>query len=62
MYPYCPKYLNVFWDNGKYVALDERDRRNGQLPYNLAINAQTKRDAILQAREVLGLDNSQFKP
>ena len=28
-YPYCPTYLNVFWDNGRYVALDERQRRMG---------------------------------
>ena len=59
-YPYCPKYLRVFWDNG-WVALDERDRVRGQLPYNLANpSAQTKRDAILQAREILGFDNNQY--
>ena len=58
-YPYCPQGVEAFWDNGRYVAIiqDERGTRR-----NVALaNAHTKREAILQARDYLGLDNSKYE-
>lgn len=58
-YPPKPRAVEVFWDNGKYVAIvvDDRGVRRNVAPYN----AQTKRDAILGARDYLGLDNSKYE-
>jgi len=42
----APKHYDVFWDNGRWVAI-----RNGRVRRNIAgCNCQTKRDAILAAR------------
>jgi len=50
-YPYCPKCVDVFWDNGRYVAIvtdRHGTRRNVAGPY-----AHTKREAIFAARDYL---------
>ena len=58
-YPYCPVGVDVFWDNGQYVAIvtDAGGTRRNVAAHN----AQTKRDAILGAREYLGLSNEQYE-
>ena len=57
--PPQPWGAEVFWDNGKYVAVirDDLGTRRNVARYN----AQTKRDAILDVREHLGLDNSKYE-
>ncbi len=57
-YPKCPKRARVFWNNGEYVAIvadDAGTRRNVARH-----NSQTRRDAILGAREYLRLDNTRY--
>ena len=52
-YPHKPAGIEVFWDNGKYVAIITGE--NGQRFNAADYNAQTKRDAINGAREHLGM-------
>ena len=57
-YPHCPKALDVFWDNGQWVAIvTDADGRRG----NVALAAHSRREAILQGREALGLETEAYR-
>ena len=57
LYPPKPRGVDVFWDNGKFVAIvdDHGTRRNVARH-----NAQTRRDAILGAREYLDMETLKY--
>lgn len=62
LYPYCPKAVNVYWDNGEWVAvIDQSSTIHPRLRNVAGHNCQTKRQAILDAREFLDLDNSNYE-
>lgn len=58
-YPYCPRTADVFWDNGKWVAIvtDDKGIRRNVATYN----CNTKRQAILDARAHLGYEIDQYR-
>ncbi len=57
-YPPCPKGVEVFWDNGRFVAVVDDD--NGTQRNVALASRQTRRDAILDARAYLDMDNTAY--